>query len=327
MKKIKIFFSAFVVILSVLSVFSVAANKPTVYLEDTIKYDNKDNVTVSIYMKDTNPDIVALGLDLKYDTSKLEYVNSKAGKDLKATLKLDENIPEESRVAIAIISVNGLKNDGLYYQINFKVKDASQDIPLELSLREATDSDGNDIKIETTDGKIVISQEEVKQEEQKKVEKIEDFEVTDVDELTSVEDIISEATKVEVGSEDVITYEVEDTSIVEILNDGTIIPNKNGSSKVRVKMNGQDIGTVEVLVKDGTVEKITGKEEVSDFTPVNNLQKEKSEIINKEEYSSSNNLESQNKTSHFYIILIVIIVIFTIVILIFINRKQRRKYE
>lgn len=327
MKKIKIFFSAFVVILSVLSLFSVAANKPTVYLEDTIKYDNKDNVTVSIYMKDTNPDIVTLGLDLKYDTSKLEYVNSKAGKDLKATLKLDENISEESRVAIAIISVNGLKNDGLYYQINFKVKDASQDIPLELSLREATDSDGNDIKIETTDGKIVISQEEVKQEEQKKVEKIEDFEVTDVDELTSVEDIISEATKVEVGSEDVITYEVEDTSIVEILNDGTIIPNKNGSSKVRVKMNGQDIGTVEILVKDGTVEKITGKEEVSDFTPVNNLQKEKSEIINKEEYSSSNNLESQNKTSHFYIILIVIIVIFTIVILIFINRKQRRKYE
>lgn len=327
MKKIKIFFSAFVVILSVLSLFSVAANKPTVYLEDTIKYDNKDNVTVSIYMKDTNPDIVTLGLDLKYDTSKLEYVNSKAGKDLKATLKLDENILEESRVAIAIISVNGLKNDGLYYQINFKVKDASQDIPLELSLREATDSDGNDIKIETTDGKIVISQEEVKQEEQKKVERIEDFEVTDVDELTSIEDIISEATKVEVGSEDVITYEVEDTSIVEILNDGTIIPNKNGSSKVRVKMNGQDIGTVEILVKDGTVEKIIGKEEVSDFTPVNNLQKEKSEIINKEEYSSSNNLESQNKTSHFYIILIVIIVIFTIVILIFINRKQRRKYE
>lgn len=327
MKKIKIFFSVFVLILNVLSVFSIAANKPTVYLEDTIKYDNKDNVTVSIYMKDTNPDIVTLGLDLKYDTSKLEYLNSKAGKDLSATLKLDENISKESRVAIAIISVGGLKKDGLYYQINFKVKDASKNIPLELSLREATDSKGNDIEIETIGGNIVISQEEVKQEETKPVEKIEDFEVTDIDELTSVEDIISEATKVEVGAEDVITYEVEDSSVVEILKDGTIIPNKNGSSKVRVKMNGEDIGTVEVFVKDGAVEKISGKEEVSEFTPVDNSQKENSETINKEEYSISNNLEKPKSPSYFYIIPIGIIIIFTIFILIFINRKQRRKYE
>lgn len=149
MKKITIFFSAFVLILSTLNVFSIAAGTPKVYLEDAIKYDNSENVTVSIYMENVNEEIVTLGLDLKYDTSKLEYINSKAGKDLKATLKLDEDFPEESRVAIGIIAMNGLKNNGLYYQITFKVKDDSSNIPLEISLREATNSDGKDIQVET----------------------------------------------------------------------------------------------------------------------------------------------------------------------------------
>ncbi len=149
MKKITMFFSVFVFALVTLNVCSLATSTPKVYLEDAIKYDNSENVTVNIYMEDVNEEIVSLGLDLKYDTSKLEYVNSKAGKDLKATLKLDENFPEESRVAIGIISMTGLKNNGLYYQITFKVKDDSSNIPLELSLREATNSDGKDIPIET----------------------------------------------------------------------------------------------------------------------------------------------------------------------------------
>lgn len=292
---------------------SLAANTPKIYIEDVIKYDNKETVTVSIYMKDTNPDIVTLGLDLKYDTSKLEYVNSKAGKDLTATLKLDENMPEESKVAIAVLSISGLKKDGLYYQITFKVKDASQDIPLELLVKEATDSDGNDIKIETTNGKIVIATAEKepvenKPIENKPVEKIEDFEVDKVDEITSIEDVISNVTKIEVGQDDVITYEVEDTDIVEILKDGTIIPNKNGTSKVRVKMNGKDIGTIEISVKDGLIEKITGKEEIT-----KTVFKDKENKVSVEETKVQ---DTDKKTNQFYIMEIIVGVIIFIVLII-----------
>lgn len=313
MKKTIVFFSIFVIVISIFSVLSLAANTPKIYIEDVIKYDNKETVTVSIYMKDTNPDIVTLGLDLKYDTSKLEYVNSKAGKDLTATLKLDENMPEESKVAIAVLSISGLKKDGLYYQITFKVKDASQDIPLELLVKEATDSDGNDIKIETTNGKIVIATAEKepvenKPIENKPVEKIEDFEVDKVDEITSIEDVISNVTKIEVGQDDVITYEVEDTDIVEILKDGTIIPNKNGTSKVRVKMNGKDIGTIEISVKDGLIEKITGKEEIT-----KTVFKDKENKVSVEETKVQ---DTDKKTNQFYIMEIIVGVIIFIVLII-----------
>lgn len=330
MKKIIAFFSVFALILSVWNVFSLAASTPKVYLEDAIKYDNSENVTVSIYMKDVNTKIVALGLDLKYDTSKLEYVSSKAGKDLKATLKLDEDFQEESRVAIGIIAMSGLKNDGLYYQITFKVKDSTSNIPLELSLREATDSDGNDIQIETQDAEIKITKEE-KKEENKTLQPIQNFEVENVEDLTSIEDIITENASIEVGAEDVITYEVEDTNIVEVLNDGTIIPNKDGTSKVKLKMNGQDIGTIEVTVKDGKIEKVTGKEEAQESNSnISQVIENSEDELTKEENNSSINEEKNientienNTQSKLWIIPIIIVIIILIFILII--RKKRRK--
>lgn len=333
MKKIITFFSVFVLILSILNVLSLSASTPKVYLEDAIKYDNSENVTVSIYMENVNSQIVTLGLDLKYDTSKLEYVSSKAGKDLKATLKLDEDLPEESRVAIGIIAMNGLKNNGLYYQITFKVKDDSSNIPLEISLREATDSDGKDIKVETQGAEIKITKEEIKKEENTTIKPIQTFEVENVDDLTSIEDIISENASIEIGTEDVITYEVEDSNIVEILNDGTIIPNNNGTSKVKLKMNGQDIGTVEIAVKDGKIEKITGKEEAQE-TNTNSSQiveNSENEIITEENASSinkENNIENiaENSTeSKLWIIPIIIVIIILIFIILIIRKKRRKK--
>ncbi len=332
MKKIIAFFSVFALIVGVLNVFSLSASTPQVYLEDVAKYDNSENVTVSIYMKDVDTKIVTLGLDLKYNTSKLEYVSSKAGKDLKATLKLDENFPEESRVAIGIIAMSGLKNNGLYYQITFKVKDDSKNIPLEISVREATDSDENDIPIKTQGAEIKITKEKTEKKEDKVVKPIENFEIENVEDLTSIENIISENASIEIGAEDVITYEVEDTNIVEILNDGTIIPNKNGTSKVKLKMNGQDIGNVEISVKDGKIEKVIGKEEAQNFNTNNSqtvennekglTKEENNSSITNEENSIGTNLENTSK-SKLWIIPIIIVIIILIFILII--RKKRRK--
>lgn len=157
MKKLIVFFC---LCLLVFTNSSLAKENPKIYLENIAKYDNSENVTINIYMENVNSDIAVLGLDLKYDTSKLEYVSSKAGKDLKATVKLDENIPEESRVSIAIMSLNGLRNDGLYYQITFKGKDNNGTTPLDISVREATDSDGNEINIETLGTEVSLEKQE-----------------------------------------------------------------------------------------------------------------------------------------------------------------------
>lgn len=322
MKKIITFFSVFVLILGVLNAFSLATSTPRVYLEDAIKYDNEQNVTISIYMENTDSNIVALGLDLKYDTSKLEYVSSKAGKDLNATLKIDENIPDESRVAIAIMSITGLKNDGLYYQITFKVKDSSSDIPLELSLREASDSNGNDIKVETYGGKIKISSQEVVQEEKTVTQTIETFEVTDVETLATIEDILVESASIEVEADDLISYEVEENNVVEILNDGTIIPNQDGTAIVKVKMNGQDIGTVEVTVKDGVVEKVTGSSNGSS----NNLELGSTATeSSSNDSNTSSNIESQEESSSKLPVIILVIIILVFIIILIIKKSRRKK--
>lgn len=329
MKKILLFFSVFIIALSIFDIFSLAASLPKVYLEDIIKYENNENVTVNIYMENINPELVTLGLDLKYDTSKLEYVSSKAGKDLKATLKLDENLADESRVAIGIVAINGLKNDGLYYQITFKVKDTKADIPLDISVREATDSNGNDIKIETVGAKIQISNEEKEEDknETEKIQPIENFEVKEVEDLSTIEEIITDNTSIKIGNDDIFTYDVEDSNIVEVLSDGTMIPNKDGTSKVRVKINGQDVGIVEVTVNDGKIEKVVGKEEAESniFQSKENLSETENvnALENKSILKNENNQENVNSKAknYFCVIAIAFIVIIAIVVI----RKHRRK--
>lgn len=75
-------------------------------------------------------------------------------------------------------------------------------------------------------------------------------------EIETIENIITKNADIEITPEDSITYEVEDSNIAEIANNGLIIPNQEGTTKVKVSLNGQDIGTVDVVVKDGKVQKV-----------------------------------------------------------------------
>ena len=77
-------------------------------------------------------------------------------------------------------------------------------------------------------------------------------------EIETIENIITKNADIEITPEDSITYEVEDSNIAEIANNGLIIPNQEGTTKVKVSLNGQDIGTLDVVVKDGKVQKVCG---------------------------------------------------------------------
>ena len=338
-----------IMFLQLFSIISFADSKPTIYIKDVTKYQDQDEVTVEVYMENVDSKIVTLGLDLFYDSSKLEYQDSKAGKDLSATIKLAENVPEESRVAIGVVSLSGLKKDGLYYSIDFKIKDTSENISLKLNCREATDSNGNDIDIVSKDGVIKISKDEAKQEEKKTNtnQQINSFEKTELEELENIENIITENGNVEISSEDNLVYETENSSIVEVLDDGTIIPNQDGKTNVRVKLNDQIIGNVEVEVKDGKIIKISGNEEKLNFKAESSTQ-ENSETLtnelennevektfeeintkdkeNSKQYLSHNKEKSEKQVSenNVFTYVAILIVVITILFIIFYLIKKKK---
>lgn len=331
MKHLSILFPIFVLIIT-FSLNINAASNPKVYIEDAIKYENSENITIKVCMENVNEEIVTLGLDAQYDTSKLEYVSSKAGKDLEATLNLAENIQDESRVAIGIVSLGGLKTNGEYYYVTFKVKDDSSDIPISLSIRESTDSKGNDIKIETENGTIKMSSK--KKKEKTKNQKINNFEIENVQEIETIENIITKNTDVEIKPEDSITYEVENSDIAEIANNGLIIPNQEGKTTVKVKLNGQDIGTVDVIVKDGKVQKVlsSSKKENASLEEIIESEIENSNDSEKEAFVVSTNAETEKvdiaeseNTSKNYIAIIIIFVIIILIFILILIKKRRKK--
>lgn len=317
MRRLCILFPIFVLIIT-FSTIVYADSKTKVYIENATKYENSKNVTIKVCMENINEEIVTLSLDVKYDTSKLEYVSSKAGKDLEATLNLAENIQEESRVAIGIVSLGGLNADGEYYYVTFKVKDDSSDIPVSLNIRESTDSKGNDINVETEDGTIKMTSKKKKEDTKKQA--IKNFEIEDVQEIETIENIISKNADIKIKPEDSITYEVENSDIAEIANNGLIIPNQEGTTAVKVKLNGQDIGTLAVVVKDGKVQKVSSSQ----------TENASLEEIIENEMKNSNDYENTHVSQNVHILknYIAITIIFVIIILIFILiliKKRRRK--
>ena len=147
-------------------------------------------------------------------------------------------------------------------------------------------------------------------------------------EIETIENIITKNADIEITPEDSITYEVEDSNIAEIANNGLIIPNQEGTTKVKVSLNGQDIGTVDVVVKDGKVQKVlSSKTEnvVSEENEENQI--EESNNFEKETFVVQANAEDKKidvveneKTSKNYIAIILIFIL----ILIKKGRKKRK---
>lgn len=143
-----------IVLLTGFSNFSFASTS-NIYIEDAQKTENDDKVTMNVCMENVNSDIVSLSLDIKYDENKLEYIGSRTGKNLKTTVQIAEYTDENNKVAINMMSSSGLKADGVYYQMTFKVLDnKSSEIPVKLELKEASNSSGTAVKCTTKDGVI-----------------------------------------------------------------------------------------------------------------------------------------------------------------------------
>lgn len=307
-----------------------AVTKPSFYIKDVTKYSNSNKVVIEIYSENISKNITSWSLDVKYDSKKLEFLNSKAGKDLSATFKLAENVPQESKVSMGAINITGFDKEGLYYQVSFKVLDDSADIPVELVAKEVCDKDGNDVSCSVKSGKIIIPKEEkIKTETRTETKKeINDFEVTEIEQLESIENILINSANMKFDIEDDLVYETEHIDILEIMDDGTMIPKSNGITTVRIKNNYQLIGTVEIEVKDEKIIRVTKVENNNKFLPEATTSEEQTieEVVEeyKKEIAKVEKAERDKLLISFCIIVLILITM-TVILRIYLIIRKRNK--
>ena len=338
-KIFRIFFIVLIYFIFLSFINKVQANEDCkLYIGETTKYVNSNNIVINIYMENVNTQITTLGLYIEYDTSKLQFISSKSGKDLHATVKLAENIQEKGKVSIAALALDGFKNDGLYYSITFRVLDDSADIPIKLAKKEVTDKGGNDVNIETQGNTIKISKEKIVIEKSPQNQRIEKFKVIEQNEYTNLDTYIQEQGKIKVIGNDILVYEIENNEVAEIQDDGTIIPVKDGTTNVRVKLNKDTIGNIVVKVKNKKIKSISATGEIKEFQATSssqdvqliennieeenklaeriNIEKEKNNIISSDD-------ESNNKK--YIVVVIISIVLFILVTYVILKNKFNRK--
>ena len=327
---------ALFVMLLVISIFTKvnAETKPHFYIGEAVKYENAENVSVDILLENPNEKMATLSLRLGYDSNQLEYVNAKAGKDLNATMKLAEKVENEDEIAIGALSLTGFSKGGTYYTVNFKVKDEkAKEIPITLKVKEATDGDGNNIECETSNGVIKVTNKTLKNVEQNsKIESVPSFEINEIQEFQTMEEIISNNTDIEFSSSDILEYESSDATIVEFSEDGTIFPKNDGTANVKVKLNDNQISEMEIQIENGKVTKMKTldniakesenyKKEITDNQEQVKIEADKYFQEDKNTMLSNTQVEIKEKNN--IAIYIIIAVVILVIIISFIIIKKR----
>lgn len=326
MKRMLKIFLLLIIMIVFLAYNDIAQAKSTsrVFIGETTKYSNSNTVTVNIYMEGVDTEITVLGLNVEYDISKLQFISSKSGKDLHATVKLAKNMPEDGKVVIAALAVNGFQRDGLYYSITFKIIDDSEDIPIRISKREVTDEAGNDKNIETIDGMIKISKETTTIKRSPENQKIENFEVSGQTEYDNLDTYLQEQGKIDVVGNDILVYEVEDSNVIEMQDDGTIIPVKDGMTNVRVKLNNNTIGNVAIKIENGVIQNIVATNDNLKFKASSSTQDSELLTLNDKEEKAIVNKGNHKKSNKKYAIVFLLIILFIFVLFIMFRFKRHR---
>lgn len=319
---------AVLIMLLIISSFTKvnAETKPHFYIGEAIKYENAENVSVEILLDNPNEKMATLSLRLGYDSNQLEYVNAKPGKDLNATMKLAEKVENEDEIAIGALSLSGFSKGGTYYTVNFKVKDESaKEIPITLKVKEATDGDGNNIECETSNGVIKISKESSENVEQNsKIEKIPSFEITEIQDFQTMEEVISNNTDIEFSSSDILEYESSDATVVEFSEDGTIFPKNDGTANIKIKLNDNQISEMEIQVENGKVTKMKTLDNiVKESENQKQVKIEADKYFEEDKNTMSSNTQDQIEENDNIAIYIVIAVIILVIIISFIIIKKR----
>lgn len=310
------------------------AETPNIYIEDVVKKENEDKVTMNLYLDNVDSNLASLGLNINYDDKKLEYISSKTGKNLKTTVQMAE-YEENSKVSIEIMSSDGFKADGVYYQVTFKVLDDTIDeIPVNLEVKDAKDVSGNSIKCSVSNGTIYTNESKIPNDDKLNNEKSDDettmdpFDKTDVKPSDSLDDIIESNTPPGISNKDDLKYDVEDGNVLEVLPDGTMVAKQDGITEVKVMLNDEEIGKLEVETENGQIKRISSKEEKqSDET---NESKQENEFNTTNKVKKTSVTESGKNVSPLLLLFILIVIIIISVIVYkkkYKNTKKEKKNE
>ena len=243
---------------------------------------------------------IGIKLDLLYNPDVIEYISAEKGKNAGSAIALHENYTDEGRIRIGLVSFADMNQSGEYYSVQFKVKDniSVASTPITLEVAEVSDSSGNAINCDIQNAIIsfkgVTIQENPKQEDdddankeetnsenqvesnetnnekeagakgEDNVDKTEQSlgiaqKIAITDKNKNITSFFKEDSKLEVGTE--LTYEVENPEILEIDEQGNIVPKEKGTTKVTIRdtNNQEEIITIEV----GDKETLEEKSEVS----------------------------------------------------------------
>ena len=163
-------------------------------------------------------------------------------------------------------------------------------------------------------------------EEKKQVkQELANFETKDVELLESIENIIISNGNVELLPEDELIYEIEHNDVLEVLDDGTMIPKKDGTTTVRIKLNGNIIGTVQIKVQNGKVSKIAKVKNKDDFIPQATTDEEVKIDKLVEEYKLKYlAIQKREQQNELLVELVLVLTIITIILKMFLFFKKNR---
>lgn len=246
-----------VCLMGMYTVQAVEATKVYVETPETAKVG--DVITAKVMVDSIDSSAVGLKLDVQYDADRLEYVSDQAGEKAKGTMNLSKHVPEEQRVRVGIVALLGLKENGCYYEVQFKVKEvASTTTSIDVKVAELTDSSGTELAYTTNTTNLRIEGSEPVQEQETPKEEPDNTttnplttegetpegetqeapETTNPTKQPAIQIALLSATTSNIKDyftqeqPEELSWNIQDVQIAELKEDGTIVPKQAGNTNI-----------------------------------------------------------------------------------------------
>lgn len=202
--------------------------------------------------------IAGIKFDVFYDTDNLEFVSAEKLEAASGTIDLNENYTEEGRIRIGIVSLIGLNKSGELYQVVLRAKETlnTTETEIRLEAKEIVDSENNEISCETKNGTIQFvgnieqtsqAQETTNQSEfQVNSQEANQITITK-EESKNIKDWLKE-NDIGLNTNTTLTYKVENPEILEIDEEGNIIPKQEGTTNVEITDEEGNTKTIPITV-------------------------------------------------------------------------------
>ena len=216
----------------------IFADEITTFSLNEVTASPGNNVTIKLNIENKQA-FGVLTARVKYDNTKLEYVNSEVI-GLKAMLKGTDKNQDKGVVALYAINLDEsklMKDNGDILKVEFKINEkATNDIPLTLEIVDFGVSDSKPLKYEINNGIIHIKN---------------DVETVNKDKTETLYDKAKEEIKDKDIEKDDIKWTTSDENVATVDKDGNVTFKDNGNVSIEAKdKDGNTLYVKDYYVKD-----------------------------------------------------------------------------